>query len=172
MQTLQVLVSNKVFGYGSAYYQQALTLPDWVQSTPSLSLQQHTVGFELHKVLVDQRVKVVLPSVGVGYRFINVTYSPDPTAVVPLDSLFQQAGSFTIRSQHMTLSAGAGVYYTVRGFKAAGIRQLDVGLVGSYAYTLRQGDWYLFGTRSPVPVPATPLNYYALRLSVSLLLNQ
>jgi len=104
-QTLQFLVSNKVFGYGSAYYQQALTLPAWDQSTPTLSLHQHTVGFELHKVLVDKRIKVVLPSAGIGYRFTNVTYSPDQTAVLPLDSLFRQPSSFTLRNPYSRVIA-------------------------------------------------------------------
>jgi hypothetical protein len=170
-QTLQLMLSDKVFGYGSAYYQQALTFPQGDRSTPSLSLHQHTVGFELHKVLVNKRIKVVLPSAGIGYRFANVTYSPEQPAALPLDSLFQHAGSFTLRNHSMTVSAGAGLYYVVRGFKAARIRQLDLGLAGSYIYTLRPGDWSLFGTGTTVLVPPTRLNYYTVRFSATLLLN-
>jgi hypothetical protein len=170
-QTLQVMISDKRFGYGSAYYQQAITFPEEDRLRPSLSLHQHTVGFELHKVLVDKRIKVVLPSAGIGYRFANVTYSPEQPASLPLDSLFQHSGAFTLRNQSMTASAGAGVYYVVRGFKAASIRQLDLGLAGSYIYTLRPGDWSLFGTGTTVLVPPTRINYYTVRFSATLLLN-
>ncbi|UOQ69141.1 hypothetical protein [Hymenobacter volaticus] len=171
-QTLQFLVSQKGIGYVSLYYKQALTFPELDRATPSLSLHQHTFGFELNKVLVDKRLKVVLPSAGLGYRFVNVTHSSAQPTVLPLDSLFQQAGSFTLSTFNLTVSAGAGLYYTVRHFKSVAIRQLDLGLAGSYAYTLRPGEWYIFDTGTSVPVPPTRLNHYTVRFSIGLLLNR
>ncbi|UOG77676.1 hypothetical protein MTX78_25215 (plasmid) [Hymenobacter tibetensis] len=171
-QALQVLVSQKGIGYVSLYYKQALTFPELDEAKPSLQLHQHTFGFELHKVLVDKRIKVVLPSAGIGYRFVNVTYSPAQPAVLPLDSLFQRSGSFTLSNHNMNVSAGAGLYYTVRRFKSAAIRQLDIGLAGSYVYTVRLGQWYIFDTGTSVPVPPTRLNHYTVRFSVGLLLNR
>lgn len=171
-QTLQFLVSQKGIGYVSLYYKQALTFPELNQTTPSLQLHQHTFGFELHKALVDKRIKVVLPSAGVGYRIVNVTHSQAQPNTLPLDSLFQRSGSFTISTFNLTVSAGAGLYYTVRRFKSAAIRQLDLGLAGSYAYTVRPGEWYIFDTGISVPVPSTRLNQYTVRFSVGLLLNR
>jgi hypothetical protein len=107
-----------------------------------------------------------------GWRLSNVTYSPAQPAQLPLDSLFQQPSSFTIRNQSILVTAGAGLYYVVRGFRSAGIRQLDLGVSGSYAYNLRPGDWSVLGTSTTALVPPTRFDYYTIRLSASLLLNR
>ncbi|OUJ68301.1 hypothetical protein [Hymenobacter crusticola] len=170
--SLHLLASNAVFGYGSLYYEHAVTTPDLLAATPTFSLEAHTVGFALHKVLVDKRVKVVLPSLGVGYRLLNLTYNRNGAAITSLDSLWQRPGSFTLRARTMVAQGGAGIYYTFRDVSWLGQGELDLGLAGAYAYTFDRGTWFLLGTQTAVPVPRQRLDYYTLNLSLSVLLNR
>ncbi|OUJ67411.1 hypothetical protein BXP70_28810 [Hymenobacter crusticola] len=170
--SLHLLASNAVFGYGSLYYEHALTTPDQLAVTPTFSLEAHTLGFALHKVLVDKRVKVVLPSLGAGYRLLNLTYNRNGSAITSLDSLWQRPGSFTLRARATVVQGGAGIYYTFRAVPWLSQGELDIGLAGAYAYTFEQGAWFLLGTQTAVPVPRQRLDSYTINLSLSVLLNR
>ncbi|HEX8348718.1 MAG TPA: hypothetical protein VF598_02035 [Hymenobacter sp.] len=169
---LHALASNPVFGYGSLYYERAVANQSANGSFSTLSLDNHTFGFQLHKVLLDKRVKVVLPSLGIGYRLMNLTYNRNTTATVSPDSLLQQPGSFTLRAQNLVVKVGGAVYYTIRQISWLSQGEIDLGLTGSYAYSVRQGDWFLIGTNTPVAVPRDKLDYYTINLSVCFLVNR
>lgn len=170
--SISVMFSNRVFDYVGVFYQRANTVAKQLISAPALSLQQTTFGFDFHKVLLDKRRVKVGPSLGMGYRVMNLTHEASPNVPTTLDSLFQQKGSFTIQALNLTADADVGIYYKTYWLQKLGVREFNWGLVGAYSYSFQQGEWFLFGTKSLVQVPRSRLDYYAIRLSANVFFDR